>query len=142
MKTNGFTLLEMLLVLSISFTLITLTIFPIANSLSTLTEKQLLEEVKATIYLAQINAVTTKQDTAISFDPLKNQLTASTNSQSLSTIPFANTLKLTHSKIENFRFSSLDGSINRFLTIHLASSANNYKLIFQIRKGRFRIEQN
>ncbi|MBC1548672.1 type II secretion system protein [Listeria sp. FSL L7-1434] len=142
MKTNGFTLLEMLLVLSISFTLITLTIFPIANSLSTLTEKQLLEEVKATIYLAQINAVTTKQDTAISFDPLKNQLTASTNSQSLSTIPFADTLKLTHSKIENFRFSSLDGSINRFLTIRLASSANNYKLIFQIGKGRFRIEQN
>ncbi|MDT0013229.1 competence type IV pilus minor pilin ComGD [Listeria cossartiae] len=142
MKTNGFTLLEMLLVLSISFTLITLTIFPIANSLSTLIEKQLLEEVKATIYLAQINAVTTKQDTTISFDPLTNQLTASTNSQSLSTIPFADTLKLTHSKTENFRFSSSDGSINRFSTIRLASSTNNYKLIFQIGKGRFRIEQN
>ncbi|MBC1986716.1 type II secretion system protein [Listeria sp. FSL L7-0478] len=142
MKTNGFTLLEMLLVLSISFTLITLTIFPIANSLSTLTEKQLLEEVKATIYLAQINAVTTKQDTIISFDPLTNQLTASTNAQSLNTIPFADTLKLTHSRTENFRFSSLDGSINRFSTIRLASSTNNYKLVFQIGKGRFRIEQN
>ncbi|MBC2001469.1 competence type IV pilus minor pilin ComGD [Listeria marthii] len=140
MKTNGFTLLEMLLVLSISFMLITLTIFPIANTLSTLAEKQLLEEVKATIYLAQINAVTTKQDTIISFDPVKNQLTASTNSQLLNTISFADTIKLTHSKTENFRFSSSGGSINRFSTIRLAGSANNYKLIFQIGKGRFRIE--
>ncbi|MBF2489758.1 competence type IV pilus minor pilin ComGD [Listeria marthii] len=140
MKTNGFTLLEMLLVMSISFMLITLTIFPIANTLSTLAEKQLLEEAKSTIYLAQINAVTTKQDTIISFDPVKNQLTASTNSQLLNTISFADTIKLTHSKTENFRFSSSDGSINRFSTIRLASSANNYKLIFQIGKGRFRIE--
>lgn len=51
MKINGFTLLEMLLVLTISFTLITLTIFPISSTLSTLREKQLLEEIKATILL-------------------------------------------------------------------------------------------
>ncbi|EAH2964147.1 prepilin-type N-terminal cleavage/methylation domain-containing protein, partial [Listeria monocytogenes] len=38
MKINGFTLLEMLLVLTISFTLITLTIFPISSTLSTLRE--------------------------------------------------------------------------------------------------------
>lgn len=71
MKINGFTLLEMLLVLTISFTLITLTIFPISSTLSTLREKQLLEEIKASIYYAQINAVATNQDTFISFDPTK-----------------------------------------------------------------------
>ncbi|MDT0016625.1 competence type IV pilus minor pilin ComGD [Listeria swaminathanii] len=142
MKTNGFTLLEMLLVLSISFTLITLTILPISKTLSTLTEKQLLEEVKATIYLAQINAITTNEDTTISFNPVGNQLVASTNSRTLATTPFAETIKLTQSKTETFRYSGSDGSINRFSTIRFASSANSYKLIFQIGKGRFRIEQN
>ncbi|EGA9567113.1 type II secretion system protein [Listeria monocytogenes] len=133
MKINGFTLLEMLLVLTISFTLITLTIFPISSTLSTLREKQLLEE---------INAVATNQDTFISFDPTKNQLITYTNSKTLVIIPFSQTLTLTQPKIGNFRFSSTDGSINRFSTIHLTSSTNNYKLIFQIGKGRFRIEQN
>ncbi|HHQ1160671.1 TPA: prepilin-type N-terminal cleavage/methylation domain-containing protein, partial [Listeria innocua] len=38
MKKNAFTLLEMLLVLSISLTMITLTIYPISNTISTLTE--------------------------------------------------------------------------------------------------------
>ncbi|MBC2329470.1 competence type IV pilus minor pilin ComGD [Listeria swaminathanii] len=142
MKTNGFTLLEMLLVLSISFTLITLTILPISKTLSTLTEKQLLEEVKATIYLAQINAITTNEDTTISFNPVGNQLVASTNSRTLATTSFAETIKLTQSKTETFRYSGSDGSINRFSTIRFASSANSYKLIFQIGKGRFRIEQN
>ncbi|EDE2200107.1 TPA: prepilin-type N-terminal cleavage/methylation domain-containing protein [Listeria monocytogenes] len=145
MKINGFTLLEMLLVLTISFTLITLitlTIFPISSTLSTLREKQLLEEIKASIYYAQINAVATNQDTFISFDPTKNQLITYTNSKTLVIIPFSQTLTLTQPKIGNFRFSSTDGSINRFSTIHLTSSTNNYKLIFQIGKGRFRIEQN
>ncbi|EAC6122340.1 type II secretion system protein [Listeria monocytogenes] len=142
MKINGFTLLEMLLVLTISFTLITLTIFPISSTLSTLREKQLLEEIKATIYYAQINAVATKQDTFISFDPIRNQLITYTNSTTLAILPFSQTLTLTltQPKIGNFRFSSTDGSINRFSTIHLTSSTNNYKLIFQIGKGRFRIE--
>ncbi|ECJ9747429.1 type II secretion system protein [Listeria monocytogenes] len=142
MKINGFTLLEMLLVLTISFTLITLTIFPISSTLSTLREKQLLEEIKASIYYAQINAVATNQDTFISFDPTKNQLITYTNSKTLVIIPFSQTLTLTQPKIGNFRFSSTDGFINRFSTIHLTSSTNNYKLIFQIGKGRFRIEQN
>ncbi|EDO1199706.1 prepilin-type N-terminal cleavage/methylation domain-containing protein, partial [Listeria innocua] len=73
MKKNAFTLLEMLLVISISLTMITLTIYPIANTITALTEKQLLEEVKAAIYLAQINAITSKQDTTISFIPNENQ---------------------------------------------------------------------
>lgn len=122
--------------------MITLTILPISKTLSTLTEKQLLEEVKATIYLAQINAVTTNEDTTISFNPVGNQLVASTNSRTLATTPFAETIKLTQSKTEIFRYSGSDGSINRFSTIRFASSANSYKLIFQIGKGRFRIEQN
>ncbi|EAD5737331.1 competence protein ComG, partial [Listeria monocytogenes] len=91
---------------------------------------------------AQINAVATNQDTFISFDPTKNQLITYTNSKTLVIIPLSQTLTLTQPKIGNFRFSSTDGSINRFSTIHLTSSTNNYKLIFQIGKGRFRIEQN
>lgn len=104
MKINGFTLLEMLLVLTISFTLITLTIFPISSTLSTLREKQLLEEIKASIYYAQINAVATNQDMFISFDPTKNQLITYTNSKTLVIIPFSQTLTLTQPKIRNFRF--------------------------------------
>ncbi|EID5122782.1 type II secretion system protein, partial [Listeria innocua] len=114
MKKNAFTLLEMLLVLSISLTMITLTIYPISNTISALTEKQLLEEVKAAINLAQINAITSKQDTTISFIPSENQFIATYNNQPLITIPFGNTLSLQQTKIENYRFSSLDGTINRF----------------------------
>ncbi|EAD5704657.1 competence type IV pilus minor pilin ComGD [Listeria innocua] len=140
MKKNAFTLLEMLLVISISLTMITLTIYPIANTITALTEKQLLEEVKAAIYLAQIKAITSKQDTTISFIPNENQFIATYNNQPLITIPFGTTLSLQQTKTENYRFSSLDGTINRFSTIHLSGTNKNYKLIFQIGKGRFRVE--
>lgn len=140
MKKNAFTLLEMLLVISISLTMITLTIYPIANTITALTEKQLLEEVKAAIYLAQINAITSKQDTTISFIPNENQFIATYNNQPLITIPFGTTLSLQQTKIENYRFSSLDGTINRFSTIHLSETNKKYKIIFQIGKGRFRVE--
>ncbi|AHI55840.1 competence type IV pilus minor pilin ComGD [Listeria ivanovii] len=140
MKTNAFTLLEMLLVLSISLTMVTLTIFPISNTISTLTEKQLLEEMKATIYYAQLYAITSGQETMITFSPPENQLTAATINNSLITVSFSNSLKLNQSRSEKFRFSGLDGSINRFTTVRFIGKAKNYKLIFQIGKGRFRIE--
>lgn len=140
MKTNAFTLLEMLLVLSISLTMITLTIFPISNSLSTLTEKQLLEEIKATIYYAQLYAITSGQDTMITFSSPENQLAVATMNNSLITVPFSNSLKLNPQRLEKFCFSGSAGSINRFTTVRFIGKANNYKLIFQIGKGRFRIE--
>ncbi|MBC6295703.1 type II secretion system protein [Listeria sp. FSL L7-1517] len=142
MKINAFTLIEMLLVLSISLIMINLTIFPIANTISKLNEEQLLEEVKASIYYAQLNAITSGQDTTITFSPQENQLTAITKNQLLFTLPLTPSIKLDHTKPEKFRFSSINGSINRFTTVRLLGNSNNYKLIFQIGKGRFRIEKN
>ncbi|MBC1632225.1 competence type IV pilus minor pilin ComGD [Listeria welshimeri] len=142
MKNNAFTLLEMLLVLSISLTMITLTIYPISTTLSSLTEKQLLEEVKAAIYFAQLNAITTSNDTVISFQPEINHFSSSTATSALTNIQFDNSLKINHIKPEKFRFSGLDGSINRFATVHFSGKKQTYKLIFQIGKGRFRIEAN
>ncbi|MBC1374283.1 type II secretion system protein [Listeria sp. FSL L7-0091] len=142
MKKNAFTLLEMLLVLSISLTMITLTIYPISTTISGLAERQLLEEIKAAIYLSQINAITSNQDTIISFIPVENQFLASSNKQPVTTIPFGDTLNLQHTKVENYRFSHLDGTINRFSTIHFSGLNRSYKLVFQIGKGRFRIEQD
>ncbi|MBC1423819.1 competence type IV pilus minor pilin ComGD [Listeria seeligeri] len=142
MKPNAFTLLEMLLVLSISLTMISLTIFPISNSLSAFNEKLLLEEMKASIYYAQLYAITSSQDTTISFTPIDNKLSASTVNNTLFTVPLSPIIKLNQKKAEKFRFSSLDGSINRFTTIHFTGSSKNYQLIFQIGKGRFRFEQD
>ncbi|WP_270996760.1 competence type IV pilus minor pilin ComGD [Listeria seeligeri] len=142
MKSNAFTLLEMLLVLSISLAMISLTIFPLTNSLSVFNEKLLLEEMKASIYYAQLYAITSSQDTTISFTPTDNKLSASTVNNTLFTVPLSPIIKLNQKKVENFRFSSLDGSINRFTTIHFTGTSKNYKLIFQIGKGRFRFEKD
>ncbi|HHQ0979355.1 TPA: competence type IV pilus minor pilin ComGD, partial [Listeria innocua] len=74
------------------------------------------------------------------FIPNENQFIATYNNQPLITIPFGTTLSLQQTKTENYRFSSLDGTINRFSTIHLSGTNKNYKIIFQIGKGRFRVE--
>ncbi|EUJ31768.1 comG operon protein 4 [Listeria floridensis FSL S10-1187] len=135
---NGFTLIEMLIVLAIFMILISLSIKPAFQALQHIEKKQFLQVIKADIFLAQTRALVTNQPITLTFeeDRLLIQEKGDQKTQDL----YPKTLKLKQK--EQFSFLGKSGHINRFTTVFFKGQSRSYKLIFQIGKGRFRFEEN
>lgn len=134
---NGFTLIEMLLVLMISSITIQLSISPAHQLISKISEKEMIEQIKADIYLAQTIAITSKKRTEVIFEEDEFQVIIDGNVHYTETYPPS--MKIV--QVEKFQFLPESGHINRFTTVFMNGGAQNYKWIFQIGKGRFRVEE-
>ncbi|WP_255377776.1 MULTISPECIES: competence type IV pilus minor pilin ComGD [unclassified Listeria] len=137
MKRNSFTLIEMLFVLLICSLTIQLTITPVHRLIDQIAEKEMLEQIKADIFLAQTIAITNGERTEIIFNPYQFQMVV--GGQTRYTEKFPKSLKVV--QLEKFQFLPDSGHINRFTTVHFKGLTRDYKWIFQIGKGRFRIEE-
>ncbi len=137
MKNDGFTLIEMLFVLLICSLTIQLSITPVHSLINQISEKEMLEQIKADIYLAQTIAITSNKRTEIIFS--QEQFYVVIDDQVRFAEKFPKSLKVL--QLEKFQFLPNSGHINRFTTVHFEGLTRNYKWIFQIGKGRFRIEE-
>ncbi|EUJ24882.1 ComG operon protein [Listeria grandensis FSL F6-0971] len=143
MKKNGFTLIEMLLVLSISLLLLSISIFPAGNLLTQVLEKQSLDQLKIDIMHLQAEAITANQETSLVFVGTNNTYfgSLSTPNESVISRKLTPTLQFQEKSEQTFRFSPPFGNISKFKTIIIEGYSKKYALIFQIGKGRFRIDE-
>ncbi|STY43121.1 Tfp pilus assembly protein FimT [Listeria grayi] len=139
---NGFTLIETLLVLAVVSIIFICSFFPAADLLARLAEKELISEIRSTIIYTQLYALSSKEDATIIFDNKANCFSASSKQTTLNTIALSPHLKLTANNAVSMKFSGQNGNINKFGSIKLHGHNREYRFIFQIGKGRFRIEEN
>ncbi len=140
MERNGFTLIEMLLVLSMFLLLSMLSLRPISSLLIYQTEQNYLQEIASAILLAQTAAITHETPSKLTFS--SQALTIEYPDGKLEKITTPASLTFHVKKNENFSFQARTGKINRFRTLSIIGDTHHYQLVFQIGKGRFYIEEN
>ncbi|WP_311775024.1 competence type IV pilus minor pilin ComGD [Listeria booriae] len=143
MRQNGFTLMEMLLVLAITLIICSISFIPAGSLIVQISERQSLDQLKIDIMQLQSIAVLTNQETILTLDGSKYIYFGTTTDsvQPKLSRKFTETLKFAEKSEQVFRFSPPYGNINKFKTIVIEGFKKKYALIFQIGKGRFRIEE-
>ncbi|MBC6308169.1 prepilin-type N-terminal cleavage/methylation domain-containing protein [Listeria sp. FSL L7-1582] len=140
MKQDGFTLIEMLLVLSISFIILGISVLPAGNLMTHLLEKQSLDQLEIDIMYLQAEAITTNQESILLLNGNNDTYSGKSSKLALSR-KLTPTLHFQEKSEQSFRFSPPFGNISRFKTIIIQGQNKKYALIFQIGKGRFRIDE-
>ncbi|WP_099220969.1 competence type IV pilus minor pilin ComGD [Listeria costaricensis] len=139
-RRNGFTLIEMLFVLSIFLLLCTLSLRPISSLLTSQAEQNYLQEISSAILLAQTAAITHDAPSKLTFT--SHMLTVDYADGRYEQLETPHSLSFDVEKSESFSFQAQTGKINRFRTLLLTGTKDHYQLVFQIGKGRFYIEKN
>ncbi|AQY52520.1 hypothetical protein UE46_08635 [Listeria weihenstephanensis] len=131
----------MLLVLSISLIILSISVFPAGNLIVQMYEKQSLDQLKMDIMQLQAEAITTHQETALTLDGINNSYTGAVANNNILVRKLSTSLHFTEKSEQVFRFSPPFGNISKFKTVIIQGNSKKYALIFQIGKGRFRIEE-
>lgn len=105
-----------------------------------LLEKQSLDQLKIDIMYLQAEAVTTNQETTLLLNGSQDSYSGKSTKTELSR-KFTPTLHFQEKSEQLFRFSPPFGNISKFKTIIIQGQNKKYALIFQIGKGRFRIDE-
>ncbi|WP_163652772.1 competence type IV pilus minor pilin ComGD [Listeria sp. PSOL-1] len=136
-KPNGFSLIEILFVLTIFMLLIRITLFPIGKLLDNQQERNFFRELQTTIYTVQMAAITSNENSTLSFT--SESITMKSANQQPIHMNYPKNLHFKEAQDETFKFHASTGHINKFKTVTLYGKGYDYQIIFQIGKGRFRI---
>ncbi|EUJ46359.1 type II secretion system protein [Listeria riparia] len=124
MKQNGFTLIEMLLVLAITLMICSISFIPAGSLIVQISERQNLDQLKIDIMRLQSIAVLTNQETVLTLDGSKKMYfgTTADSMQPKISSKFTETLHFAEKSEQVFRFSPPYGNINKFKTIVIEGS--------------------
>ncbi|WP_409251340.1 competence type IV pilus minor pilin ComGD [Bacillus sp. SCS-153A] len=141
-KQNGYTMLEMLLVLSISITLLFFASFSLLPFYEKLTRMNFTSLLKSDLYYLQSYAINKREEVILQFYPYGGKYTGRVRGgESL----FVRNLPEGISQIPNTSLSSItfypNGNTNRFGTIYYMDGEEQIKVTFQIGQGRFNVQE-
>jgi competence protein ComGD len=139
---RGYTILEMLLVLSISITLLLFTSFSIFPFQKSLTKKNFISLLKADLYYLQSYAINKKEKVVLQFYPYGGRYSGREiggENLLLRTLPDGIS-QIPHSSISSITFYP-NGNTDRFGTIYYMAGEEQIKVSFQIGQGRFYVQQ-
>lgn len=142
-RNTGFTMIEVLLVLSILSLFIYLGGVGVQKLWSTMERKVFISQLEADLYYAQTFAISRKTNVSVDFYPLYDRYVAKNANEN--EILFDRQLSksidlLNAGAIRSFSITG-DGSITKFGTLSFRNQQNVISLVFYIGMGRFRIEQ-
>jgi competence protein ComGD len=142
-KSNGFTLIEMLLVLFVVMTIVTITFFHLRISYEEKVIRQFLELFQEDIWLAQEYAISHSQSVELSFynEQSYYDLRESGFRKLIYKRPFHSELRLRPLTITNPIKFLANGNINQPGTMYVIYNLQTYKVVFQLGRGRFKIEK-
>jgi competence protein ComGD len=142
-KGNGFTLIEMLLVLFIIMTIVTITFFHLRTSYEEKVIGQFLELFQEDIWLAQEYAISHSQSVELSFYNGQTfyDLRESGFRNLIYKRTFHSDLQIRPLTITNPIKFLPNGNINQPGTMYVLYNLNTYKVVFQLGRGRFYIEK-
>jgi competence protein ComGD len=140
---NGFTLIEMLLVLFIIMTIMTISYFHLRTSYEEKVIKQFLELFQEDIWLAQGYAISHSQSIELSIfnDQSYYDLRESGFRKLVYKRSFDHELQLRPLTITNPIKFLPNGNINQPGTMYVMYDQQTYKVVFQLGRGRFHIEK-
>ncbi|WP_113930855.1 competence type IV pilus minor pilin ComGD [Bacillus sp. P14.5] len=139
---NGYTMLEMLLVLSISITLLFFTSFSILPFREALTKKNFVSTLMADLYYLQSYAINQKEKVVLQFYPFEGKYSGKVyggKSLLVRTLPDGIS-QAPNSSLEKIVIHA-NGNTDKFGSIYYAAGEEQIKLSFQIGQGRFNVEQ-
>ncbi|WP_044022961.1 competence type IV pilus minor pilin ComGD [Bacillus sp. SG-1] len=141
-KQNGYTMVEMLVVLSISLTLLIFTSILILPIHDTLTRKNFISLLKSDLYYLQSYAINKKEEVSLQFYPYGGKYSGRVvGGESL----FVRNLPEGISQIPNSSLSSLtfypNGNTDRFGSLYYIAGEEQIKVTFQIGQGRFNVQE-
>jgi competence protein ComGD len=139
---RGYTILEMLLVLSISITLLFFTSFSLLPFQESLTKQSFISLLKADLYYLQGYAINKKEKVKLQFYPYGNKYSGSViggESLLVRSLP-EGISQIPHSSINSITFYP-NGNTDRFGTIYYMAGEEQIKVSFQIGQGRFYVQE-
>ena len=136
---KGFTMLEMLLVLFIVSILMSLTFIklPIYNSHS---QEDEIQNISYLLQGTQMSALSNQQSYTVSFHKYNNTITVRDSSRKVIKNYTLKVCKLNDYGLTSYSYKK-NGDTTAFGTVYLSCQKKNIRIIMQIQKGRFRIEQ-
>lgn len=142
MKSNGFTLIETLIVLSIVAIVSSGSFILMKPSKNSLENHLFLTQFQSDLYIAQQNAISHQREVSVTIVPEQNYYYFREYNGKL-------ILKRSYSPNITFKTSSLpwsfkflpDGNVNQFGILYFQIGKKAYKLTMQLGKGRFYVEE-
>ncbi|GIN55769.1 competence protein ComGD [Lederbergia ruris] len=141
-SSKGFTLLEMLIVLSVVSIILLFSIFTYQSFSDMIQKKLFITQLEADLYYAHAYAVNRREKVQVQFSPIKKEykVTDLHSSETLLQRSFPSTIYIQESNIASFVINA-DGNVSNFGTIIFRQNQHAIKLKFYIGKGRFIIEE-
>ncbi|MGP4065095.1 competence type IV pilus minor pilin ComGD [Oceanobacillus sp. M65] len=138
MREDGFTLIEMLMVLGIISTLVLLA-FPLQfNVLKEQEEKQFLKTLASDVSYIQQRSTLTSGMNRITFNENSYRITVDGRPSMNRAYPEGLTIDTRTDRNITFNYN---GNIKNPRTLYLVSSLNSYRMVFPFGKGRFYLEK-
>ncbi|KRG15627.1 competence type IV pilus minor pilin ComGD [Lederbergia galactosidilytica] len=139
---KGFTLLEMLIVLSVLSIVLLFSIFTYQSFSETMQRRLFITQLEADLYYAHAHAINRKVRVQIQFSPSNRQYVVvnTGTKETLLQRKFPSTIYIQKSNLTSFTINE-NGNISNFGTINFQQNQHTIKLTFYIGKGRFSIEE-
>ncbi|MBO0995254.1 competence type IV pilus minor pilin ComGD [Bacillus sp. SD088] len=141
-SSKGFTLLEMLIVLSVVSIILLFSIFTYQSFSDMLEKKTFITQLEADLYYAHAYALSRRDKVQIQFSSIKKEYKV-IDVQSGEIVlerRIPSTIYIQKSNVNSFVINS-EGNVSNFGTIIFQQHQHTIKLTFYIGKGRFRIEE-
>lgn len=141
-KPNGYTMLEMLLVLSISITLLFFTSLSFLPFRDALIKKNFVSMLKADLYYLQSYALNKKEKVVLQFYPIQGKYTGKDfKGKSLLERALPEGIsQLPNTSLDRI-FIYENGNTDKFGSLYYMAGEDQIKLTFQIGQGRFNVEE-
>lgn len=136
---NGFTMLEMMLTLSIISILLLVSV----AAMPTDNDKRISQEIDTIGYLfqsAQTEAMRTAAQRIISMDPIDQKIQIRTHEGKIIRTYPLETCRLKQGGLDRIIFKP-DGDTHKFGTVSMDCLGTRVNYVFQIQRGRFRVER-
>jgi competence protein ComGD len=138
---SGNTMLEMLLVLAISITLLFLSSISILPLQETLTKKNFISLLKADLYYLQSYALNKNERVMLQFYPYEAKYSAKViGGKNLLVRNLPEGISQTSNSLNSITFYP-NGNTDRFGSIYFMSGEDQIKVSFQIGQGRFYVQE-
>lgn len=145
MKANlgnkGFTLIEVLIVLLVFTIFLSLSLASFKPLKNTLDKKMIISQLEADLYYAQTYTISRQELVTVQFYPAYNRyLMRTAKGKVIVDRTWATSAKLIDGSYLSFNILQ-DGNINKFGTLSFEINGQTFNLIFNIGRGRFRVQE-
>ncbi|MBS4199657.1 prepilin-type N-terminal cleavage/methylation domain-containing protein [Bacillus sp. FJAT-49732] len=139
---NGFTLLEILIVLSVLTIILSISFFSLKSFWATMQKNMFLNQVQSDIYFAHSYAINREDTILFRFSRISHQYEAvsrDTNKVLINKkLPAA--IRIEETNLPSF-YITPDGNVSNFGTMMLNVNGKTVKITFYIGRGRFLVEE-